>query len=139
MPTRKGKSLPRPVWPMTEIRCRYDAFDPKGFRDGDVVAAHVGFMAVKSKGPPRDQRNNTREPDRCQLLVILRGLTLLARNEQHVPHLAGDPSRSSPTFTNPPRRKRIYNILRSEQGMEGVEDNGVAASFKHLKVTADEG
>ncbi len=121
---------------MTERRSSYDAFNPKGFRDGDVVAAHVAFMAVKTKGPSRDQRKNTREPDRCQLLIILRGLTLLARNEPDVTHL-GNPCGSAATPAKQ-SRKRIYSLERSEQGMEGVEDNGVAASFKHLKVTADD-
>ncbi|KAF4586268.1 hypothetical protein EYR38_010543 [Pleurotus pulmonarius] len=60
----------------------YDTFDPKGFRDGDIVAAHVAFLAVKIKGQASGERKGARESEKYQMLVVLRGLTLLARNEQ---------------------------------------------------------
>ncbi|KAF4583713.1 hypothetical protein EYR40_002204 [Pleurotus pulmonarius] len=114
----------------------YAILDPKEFRDGDIVAAHVSFLVVASL-QPNGHLKGSRDAHQHRMLVILRGLTLLERNA-HMTTLDAEASPNILKISNRARtRKRIHDTSKRGEPMEGIEGNDVARIFKQLKMNEE--
>lgn len=64
---------------------RYIEVDPRSFMEGDMVEAHLSFLVIRLSA--KRQLNRALSPasvDNHRMLVVLRGLTRLARNASPV-------------------------------------------------------
>ncbi|KAF4573277.1 hypothetical protein EYR36_007788 [Pleurotus pulmonarius] len=68
-------------WKYNEDENSYIPFNPREFKDGDIVEAHVSFLMVKMSTGAQSSSSRFKAPPKYRMLVTLRGLTLLARND----------------------------------------------------------
>lgn len=69
---------------MSLILLSYITLNPREFKNGDIVEAHVSFLMVKMSVGQHNGSDRFKAPPKYRMLVTLRGLTLLARKEHKV-------------------------------------------------------
>lgn len=111
-------------WEYSTEKNRYIEVDPRSFMEGDMVEAHLSFLVIRLSA--KRQLNRALSPasvDNHRMLVVLRGLTRLARNASPIE----DKDLAFKSFNNTKRRK-LHEKPADDEAMEG----GISSAMKKL-------